>query len=319
MSWRARTVWDRVRAGAPAEASARVPSRGLRRLLRAGEVVLFLAPFAAFWLLFRLGPVLYGVGISLYRWDPLGDVQFVGVSNYLRLAADRRFWNALRNTLAFAALTVPGILALGVGLALTLFTYRGRPATRWVEAAFFFPYLLNVSVVGLVWRWLLDPDFGAVLLALRSLGLRPPVFLNEPAWALPSIAFATAWWLAGYRMVIFRAALEDIPEEIFDAAKVDGATGWRLLRSVLLPLLKPAALFALVLTGISGFIVFGQVLIMTAGGPGRASEVLALYLYRFGFEYLEMGQAAAVGVVIFALILSLTLLSFRWLGYGSAG
>lgn len=281
--------------------------------------MLFLAPFAAFWLLFRLGPVLYGVGISLYRWDPLGDVQFVGVSNYLRLAADPRFWNALRNTLAFAALTVPGILALGVGLALTLFTYRGRPATRWVEAAFFFPYLLNVSVVGLVWRWLLDPDFGAVLLALRSLGLRPPVFLNEPGWALPSIAFATAWWLAGYRMVIFRAALEDIPEEIFDAAKVDGATGWRLLRSVLLPLLKPAALFALVLTGISGFIVFGQVLIMTAGGPGRASEVLALYLYRFGFEYLEMGQAAAVGVVIFALILSLTLLSFRWLGYGSAG
>lgn len=281
--------------------------------------MLFLAPFAAFWLVFRLGPVLYGVGISLYRWDPLGDAEFVGAGNYLRLAADPRFWNALRNTLAFAALAVPGILALGLGFALLLFLYRDRPAARWIQAAFFFPYLLTVSVVGLVWRWLLDPDFGGVLLALRSLGLRPPVFLNEPAWALPAVAFATAWWLAGYRMVIFRAALEDIPEEIFDAAKVDGAAGWRLLRSVVLPLLKPATLFALVLTGISGFIVFGQVLIMTAGGPGRASEVLALYLYRFGFEYLEMGQAAAVGVVIFTLILLLTLLSFRWLGYGSAG
>lgn len=308
-----------MRAGAPADAPARAPSRGLRSILRAGELALFLAPFAGFWLLFRLGPVLYGVAISLYRWDPLGDVEFVGASNYLRLAADPRFWNALRNTLIFAALAVPGILALGLGLALLVFAYRHRPAVRWIEAAFFFPYLLTVSVVGLVWRWLLDPDFGAVLLALRSLGFRPPVFLNEPAWALPAIAFATAWWLAGYRMVIFRAALEDIPEEIFDAAKVDGATGWRLVRSVLLPLLKPAALFALVLTGISGFIVFGQVLIMTAGGPGRASEVLALYLYRFGFEYLEMGQAAAVGVVIFTLILLLTLLSFRWLGYGGAG
>jgi multiple sugar transport system permease protein len=288
------------------------------RVRRAGEVGLFLLPFASFWVVFRLVPVAYGVVISLYRWDPLGEAEFVGLRNYWNLAGDPRFWNALRQTFTFAALVVPAILAAGLALGLFVFSHRHTRTGRWVEAAFFFPYLLTVSVVGLVWRWLLDPDFGMVLLALRQAGVRPPVFLNEPAWALPAVAFATTWWLAGYRMVLFRAALEDIPEEVFDAAKVDGARGARLLGSVILPLLKPAVLFALVLTGISGFIVFGQVLIMTAGGPGRASEVLALYLYRFGFEYLDMGRAAAVGVVIFCLILALTVGAFRWLGYGGA-
>jgi multiple sugar transport system permease protein len=289
-----------------------------RRLLRAGEIALFLLPFGAFWLLFRLGPVLYGVVISLYRWDPLGEAQFAGARNYVALARDPRFWNALGNTLEFAALAIPLIVGVGLLLALFLFTHRGTRVAHWMEAGFFFPYLLTVSVVGLVWRWLLDPDFGVVLLALRGLGVHPPVFLNEPRWAIPSIALATTWWLAGYRMVLFRAALEDIPEELYEAARIDGASGARIVVAIMLPLLKPAVLFALVLTTISGFIVFGQVLIMTAGGPGRASEVLALYLYRFGFEYLEMGQAAAVGVVLFAVILGLTLLAFRWLGLETA-
>ncbi len=317
MFWRAKSV-GAGEGGTDAAARFLVDLSRMKGLRRTGEVASFLLPFAAFWVVFRLGPVVYGAVLSLYRWDPLGEGEFVGLKNYATLAADPRFWNALRNTLWFAALTVPWILTLGLALALLLFALRQRPAVRWIEAAFFCPYLLTVSVVALVWRWLLDPDFGMVLLALRSAGLRVPAFLNEPAWALPAVAAATAWWLAGYRMVLFRAALEDVPAEVLDAARVDGAAGLRLVLSVLVPLLKPALLFALVLTGISGFVVFGQVLILTAGGPGRASEVLALYLYRLGFEYLEMGQAAAVGVVVFALIFTLTVLAFRWLGYGTA-
>jgi len=287
------------------------------RLLQIAEVVLFLLPFAAFWILFRVGPVLYGFFISLYRWDPLGDAAFIGVRNYVNLARDPRFWNALVNTLEFAAIAIPLIVGIGLLLALFIFGVRHRRSGQWLEAGFFFPYLLTVSVVGLIWRWLMDPDFGILLIGPRRLGLHPPVFLNEPRWAIPAIAFTTAWWLAGYRMVLFRAALEDIPDEFYEAARIDGATGTRIFFSIVLPLLRPAVLFALVLTTISGFIVFGQVLIMTAGGPGRASEVLALYLYRFGFEFLEMGQAAAVGVVLFLIILALTLLSFRWLGFES--
>ncbi len=316
MSWRARAARDRTETR-PFTAALPASPR-LRAVGRAAEVTSFLLPFAAFWGVFRLGPVVYGVVISLYRWDPLGEAEFVGLRNYWTLAADPRFWNAVRNTLWFAGLAVPLILGLGLTAALLLFACRSHPLVRWVEAGFFFPYLLTVSVVALVWRWLLDPDFGVVLLVLRGLGWKAPAFLNEPAWAIPAIAGATAWWLAGYRMVLFRAALEDIPEEVLDAARVDGAVGLRLVASVLLPLLKPALLFALVLTGISGFTVFGQVLILTAGGPGRASEVLALYLYRYGFEYLQMGQAASVGVVLFGMILALTLVAFRWLGFGSA-
>ncbi len=284
---------------------------------RVVEVALFLLPFAAFWVLFRLGPVLYGFYISLFKWDLLGDVEFTGVRNYLVLARDPRFWNALRNTIVFAGLAIPLIAGIGLLLALFIFGARRRRVGRWLEAGFFFPYLLTVSVVGLIWRWMMDPDFGILLIALRGMGIDAPVFLNEPRWAIPAIALTTAWWLAGYRMVLFRAALEDIPDELYEAARIDGASGARVFFSIVLPLLRPAVLFALVLTTISGFIVFGQVLIMTAGGPGRASEVLALYLYRYGFEFLEMGQAAAVGVVLFAIILVLTLLSFRWLGYES--
>lgn len=281
------------------------------------ELALFLLPFAAFWVLFRVGPVLYGFVISLYRWDPLGDAVFVGGRNYLNLARDPRFWNALVNTIEFAAIAIPFIVGIGLLLALFIFGIRHYRAGRWLEAGFFFPYLLTVSVVGLIWRWMMDPDFGILLIALRQVGLSSPVFLNEPRWVIPAIALTTAWWLAGYRVVLFRAALEDIPDEFYEAARIDGASGARVFFSIVLPLLRPAVLFALVLTTISGFIVFGQVLIMTAGGPGRASEVLALYLYRYGFEFLQMGQAAAVGVVLFLVILALTLLSFRWLGFES--
>ncbi|MDQ7858627.1 MAG: sugar ABC transporter permease [Armatimonadota bacterium] len=287
------------------------------RLVSTAEIALFLLPFAAFWILFRLGPVLYGFYISLFRWDLLGEVTFIGLGNYATLARDPRFWNALRNTLGFAALAIPLIVGIGLLLALFVFGVRHSRAGRWLEAGFFFPYLLTVSVVGLIWRWMMDPDFGVLLIVLRSLGLGAPPFLNEPRWVIPALALTTAWWLAGYRMVLFRAALEDIPDELYEAARLDGASGARIFLSIVLPLLRPAVLFALVLTTISGFIVFGQVLIMTAGGPGRASEVLALYLYRYGFEFLQMGQAAAVGVVLFVIILGLTLLSFRWLGYES--
>ena len=169
----------------------------------------------------------------------------------------------------------------------------------------------------MIWGWLFDADFGIVRYYLSLIGIHAPVFLNDEKWVIPAIAFATAWWLAGYRMVIFQAALKDIPEEIIEAAEIDGASGWITLRSIVLPLIKPAILFAIVLSTISGFRVLGQVMIMSGGGPGRASEVLTLYLYRYAFDYLQMGRAAAAGFILFLLILAVTLLSFKWLGLES--
>ncbi len=277
---------------------------------------LFILPYALFWFLFLLWPLFYGFYISLHRWDPLRGSEFIGWRNYSFLWHDSRFWNALGNTFTLAFLVIPLIVILGLAFALLL--KGGKIAgSRLVEASFFFPYLLTVSVVSLIWEWLLDPDFGLILHTLSTLGFSPPNVLNDQFWVLPAIAFTTAWWLAGYRMVIFRAALEDIPPELYEAADLDGATAFWKFRYITLPLLRPALLFATILTALSGFRAFGQILIMTDGGPGTASEVLTLYLYRYGFAFLEMGKAAATGFILLLIILLFTLLSFWWFGFES--
>ncbi len=281
------------------------------------EGILFVLPYAVVWAVFLFWPVVYGFYISLFKWQPLLGSEFIGLKNYINLLHDARFWNALKNTFWFAALAMPLIIGIGLVFALFVRSVGRRRGSGFIEASFFWPYLLNVSIISIIWKWLMDPDFGLILSYLRALGMDPPVFLNDPLWAVPAIAVATAWWLAGYRMVVFRAAMEDIPDTIFELADLDGAGPVVRLFRILLPLLKPAILFSLVLTAISSFRVLGQVLMMTDGGPGRASEVLALYLYRAGWQYLEMGRAAAIGFVLFVIILVVTLLGFWIIGFES--
>ncbi len=280
------------------------------------EGILFILPYAFFWGLFLVWPLIYGFYISLHKWDPLRGSKFIGLGNYANLLHDPRFWGACLHTFQFAGIAIPLIVILGLAFALLMkgAHLKGSPL---VEASLFFPYLLTVSIIAMIWEWLLDPDFGLVLEYLSNLGLNPPTFLHDKLWVIPAIAFATAWWLAGYRMVIFRAALEDIPQELYEVADLDGASWFQKLWNITLPLLKPAILFAVVLTSISGFRVFGQVVMMTDGGPGTASEVLALYLYRYGFSFLEMGQAAATGFVLLLIILVVTIISFKFLGFES--
>lgn len=280
------------------------------------EGIAFVLPFALVWLVFLVWPVIYGFYISLWEWDPLRGSEFVGFDNYLRLFRTERFWNAFVNTFEFALISIPLIVGLGLLFAVLL-DRRDFPGKNLIEAGLFFPYLLNVSIVGLVWLWLMDSDFGIVVAYLQGLGLDVAAPLKDSVWALPVIAIATAWWLSGYRMVIFRAALRDIPDSLLEMAELDGANAWRRFVHIVLPLIKPSILFAVVLTAISGFRVLGQVLIMTAGGPGRASEVLALYLYRLGFHHLDLGLAAAVGVILFLIILVVSLIAFRFLGLES--
>jgi multiple sugar transport system permease protein len=278
--------------------------------------ILYVLPFAVVWAVFLVWPVVYGFYISLWQWDPLRGSTFVGLDNYWRLLNTERFINATYNTFYFAFLSIPLIVALGLLFAILL---HGRrfPGKRVVEAGLFFPYLLNVSIVSLIWLWLMDSDFGILLVFFERLGWQAPSFLNHEAWVIPAIAIATAWWLMGYRMVIFQAALRDIPPSILEMAEIDGASSWQKAVHIMLPLIKPAILFTTVLTIIFGFQVMGQVLIMTQGGPGRSSEVLVLYLYRLGFDFLRMGQAAAVGFMLFVIILVLALACFRFLGLDS--
>lgn len=266
----------------------------------------FLAPYAALWFFFLILPIGYGFFISLHKWNPVAGSTFIGLQNYTDLFANPRFWDSLRNTLEYSAYVIPLILGLGLGFALLLHRSRVR-GSAWIEAALFFPYLLNVSVISILWAFILDTNVGIIPYYLLRIGFTAPNFLNDPYWVIPTIAFATAWWLCGYRMIVFRAGLNAIPDELYESASLDGAGRFRSFLNITLPLMKPSLLFAAILTLVGGLRAFGQVLIMTNGGPGTASEVLAIYMYRLAFEMFNFGQAAAVGFILLVIIFSISM------------
>jgi ABC-type sugar transport system permease subunit len=253
------------------------------------------------WVVFLFGPLVFGFFMSLHKWDPLRANEFIGFGNYLELFGNARFWNSFLVTWKFVAMVIPGIIIIALAVAMLLHFVRFR-GSEVFESVFFFPYLLNVSIVSILWALLNDPDIGMVSGLFTKFGFPKQALLANEKLVLPIIAVATIWWLVGYRMIVFRAAISSIPSDLYDAAKIDGSSPIRTFFSVTLPLLKPTLLFALILTAVGGMRTFGQVILMTAGGPGTSSEVLALLMYRQAFEYLNFGTAAAVGFILFILI-----------------
>lgn len=279
------------------------------------EGLLFILPYTTLWVLFLFGPLVFGFIISLYQWDPLRGSSFLGFANYLNLFESARFWNSFWVTWEFIIYVIPGIIiiALGAALVLQFAQFRGK---QLFEALFFFPYLLNVSIVSILWALLHDPDIGFIGEFVSLFGVDLPPLLNSQLWALPMVALATIWWLAGYRMIIFRAALASIPRELYEVARLDGAGPVRTFFAITLPLLRPTLLFTLILTTVGGMRTFGQVILMTSGGPGVSTEVLALHMYRLGFDFLEFGKAAAVGFIIFLIIFAISMVFVRVLRLG---
>lgn len=213
-------------------------------------------------------------------------------------------------TWRFILHVIPGIIVVALLGAVVLQFNRFR-GSELFESLLFFPYLLNVSIISIIWALMNDPDIGIINVLFDRIGLDIPPLLTSQFWALLVIAFATVWWLSGYRMIVFRAALASIPQELFEAAKIDGSGPVRTFFSITLPLLKPTLLFTLVLTTVGGMRAFGQVILMTSGGPGSSSEVLALYMYRLGFDFLQFGMAAAVGFIIFVVVFVLSMVFVR--------
>jgi len=288
-----------------------------KKLTRAGvEGILFVIPYGTLWLLFLFLPLLFGFFISLHKWNPLVGNVFIGLEGYGELLRTPRFWNSFWVTWRFVLMVIPGIVLVGLMAALALHS-KLVWGTQLFESLIFFPYLLNVSIVSILWGLLHDPDVGILFQFLKRMGIVTTPLLNHEFWVLPMVAFTTIWWLAGYRMVVFRAALASFPAELYEAAKLDGAGPLRTFFAITLPLLKPTLLFTLVLTTVGGMRTFGQVILMTAGGPGTSSEVLALYMYRVGFEFLDFGRAAAVGFILFLMIFLLVLVLLRFFRLGS--
>jgi multiple sugar transport system permease protein len=274
----------------------------------------FLAPFMIFFTIFFLRAVVKAVDYSFYDWRLLRPSRpYIGLDNYRDLLDDEIWWLALRNTIKFAAMTVVGttVVALAAAIAVTQ-PIRGRGFFR---VLLYMPSLFSVGAVGLIWVWLLSTQFGVINYGLSFLNIKPINWLGDPDLVLVSLSLTTIWWTFGFPMLIFIAGLQGIPEQLYEAARIDGANGYNLLVSITLPLLRPTILFVTVTGFISHFQVYGQPYIMTnGGGPGRSSYTVVIYLYQMAWRAFRMGYGAAVAVGIAVVMSAITAIQFMVIG-----
>lgn len=290
-----------------------LPARAYRHRLRGGgsplTPYLFLLPYLVVFVLFRFGPVVGGFLTSFTSWSIVGSPRFVGLANYRALAHDPLFYTSLTNTFYFLLLTAPTLIVLGFALALLLNRpIAGRDAAR---VLIFAPYAMMSAVVGILWTWILDSHFGLLNYYLAKVHLGPIAWLSSDAAAMPAIAITTVWWTVGYNMVIFLAGLQDIPPQLEESARIDGAGPWQVLWTITIPLLRPTTFVVLMLTVINTFQVFDQVYVMTGGGPGTATLTLVQYLFFQAFQTFKLGYGSAIAYVTFALLLVMAWLQQR--------
>lgn len=270
---------------------------------------LFLTPFMIFFLIFIVRAVVVAVQMSFYEWQILRPTTpFIGLDNYNELLNDDVWWIALRNTIIFTGLTVVGTTV--VGLIAALAVTRPVRGQGFFRVLLYMPSLFSVGAVGLIWVWLLNNQFGVINYFISFLGMRPVNWLGDPNLVLPALSLTTIWWGFGFPMLIFIAGLQGIPEQLYEAARIDGASGWQIFWKITLPLLRPTILFVTVTGVISHFQVYGQPFIMTAGGPGRASYTVIFYLYQIAWTAFRMGYGAAVAVGIAFIMACLTVVQF---------
>lgn len=282
--------------------------------MRGRSVLLFLSPFLLSFAAFGLFPLVASIALSFLDWSPLAPERaaVVGLRHYARALGEPRFWGALRNTFVFVAGTIPFTTVLALGLALLVREPLPRRVRTLFRAGFFVPSVVSMVVIALIWKNLYAP-FGGLNAALRLLGLPAQRWLLDPDLALPAIMAMDVWASVGYYMILYLAGLEAIPDELYEAASLDGAGFWGKLRHVTWPGLKPMTLFILVINTMRSFQVFVEVFVMTGGGPMQRTETVVLYLYDSAFHRFQMGYASAVAYLLFAVLVVFSLLELRWL------
>ncbi|MEO3789339.1 sugar ABC transporter permease [Nonomuraea sp. B10E15] len=288
-------------------------SRTATAVPRSGRATpyLFLAPYLLLFVVFVLAPAIYGIWISMHDWDYLLEARpFVGLGNYTALfdpesAVYADFWMSMRATGIFTLFSVPFLVVLPLGLALLLHRpFRGRTFFR---GLFFAPYVLGVAVVSLMWRLLLDPNLGLVDWLLGTdIG-----WTTSLPWAWIALVGVTVWWTIGFNGVIYLAGMQDIPRDLYDAAKVDGAGRWAEFRHVTLPGLRPVALFVVTTTILASANMFGQSYLLTQGAPGGETRTAIYYILDQGLSQYKMGSAAAMSYVLTLALILVSVLNFR--------
>lgn len=268
----------------------------------------FVLPSLLFFAIFRYGPMLWAIELSFTSYDMVSEPRFVGLENYRRLWVDPVFWQALSNTLVYIAAST--ILITVVGLALALAIGVGGRGARQAMGTMFLTNLMPIIAVAIVWKFLLHPH-GLVTQLLHPLGISSVNWLTSSQTAMASIVGITVWRFAPYFMVVFLAALLAIPRDYYEAAQLDGANAMRRFVRITLPLLMPTIFFVIVISALLSARIFLLPYIVTGGGPGNATRVLSMLIYETGFSYMKMGQAAAISVVLFAIMLVFTMLQMR--------
>lgn len=282
--------------------------RRLSAPARAG--LLFVLPALLYVFATQFVPVIYALYVSFTDFSPLnrGAPRWVGLENYRAMLFSSEFHNALWVTLRFSFAVIAANVVVALCLALLL--EAASRALRWVQVVLFLPIVTSVAAVSIVWLLLYDRDYGFINQILESVGLSGPGWLNTVALALPSLVIMRVWRGAGWNTVIYRAALQGIPSEVIEAAKVDGASAWQLFSRILFPLLRPITAYIVIVGFISTLQTFAEIYIMTGGGPLGSTTTVGYLIYRQAFEYGQLGLACATSFVLFVVIFVLSLGSF---------
>ncbi len=265
----------------------------------------FVAFFTLPFLLFNVMPILFGVYVSFTEWSIIGEPRLVGLENYREAAHDLWLHQAFVNVFLYALIIVPSVVVAGLGFA--LFVNQGWPLSGLARTILFTPNVVSATVIGLVWVWLLDTQYGLLNGYLAMLGISPVPWLTSTRWSLVGVSIASVWWDLGLVFVLLLAALQDVPAELYDAAALDGAGKARQFWHVTLPHLRPALSMVVTLQLISTMRIFSQVYVMTNGGPAGSSSSVIFHIYQSAIVRNMLGYASAVSVLLFLAILVLTL------------
>lgn len=280
---------------------------------------LFITPWLVGFLTLVAGSMVGSFVLSFFRWDVINPPRFRGLQNYIKLFTDDRFfWISLKAT-ALYSLSIPLIMVLGLFLAVLL--NQGIFGKGFFRTLFYLPSVISGVAVSLLWKWIFNERFGVFNVVLDTVfGIKGPGWLMDESWVIPALIIMSLWGFGG-PMLIYLAALQNVPTTLYDAAEVDGAGPVRRFFAVTLPMISPVILFTLIMGVIHSFQIFVPAYVMTEGGPNYASLMYVLYIFRNGFEYYKMGYASALGWILFFIVLMITLAIFKssaaWTFYSS--
>ncbi len=266
--------------------------------------ITFILPAVLGTFIFIIIPVICSFGLSFAKWDLLHPITFAGLDNYKQIINDAVFWQILLNTIVFALST--SFFGVIIPLILASIINTGIRGSEFFKTAYFLPFITPMIVFGIVWSWIFDPNIG-LLNKIIQLNIN---WLYDTKFAMPAIIIVSVWKLIGYNMIIFLSTLSTISNNLFEAAKIDGANSFQIFKNITVPLLSPTIFFVVIITAISSFQVFDLIYLMTQGGPFNSTNVLVYSIYQNAFEYFNVGKASALAYILFAIILVLTL--FQW-------